>query len=210
MPFAFTGLARLLGSAPPPFRVVGPRTLLRSPERGDFPEWAALRAESKNFLVPFEPSWPSDALSRRGYRRRLRRYAQDWHGDVGYSFLLFRREDNALLGGVSLSNVRRGVAETASLGYWIGERFARQGYMTEGLRLTLGFAFDRLRLYRVEAACLPHNTASRRLLLKSGFSEEGYARKYLSINGAWQDHVLFGLLREDWVKSGAGTPKDQR
>jgi ribosomal-protein-alanine N-acetyltransferase len=210
MPFAFTGLARLLGSAPPPFRTVGNRTLLRSPERGDFPAWTSLRAESRNFLVPFEPSWPSDALSRAGYRRRLRRYAQDWHGDLGYSFLLFRREDNALLGGVSLSNVRRGVAESASLGYWIGERFARQGYMTEGLRLTLGFAFDRLRLYRVEAACLPHNTASRKLLLKSGFREEGYARQYLSINGLWQDHVLFGLLREDWVKSGADAPKAQR
>jgi ribosomal-protein-alanine N-acetyltransferase len=203
MPFAFTGLARLFGAAPPPFRVAGPRTVLRTPERGDFAEWAALRTESKGFLVPFEPSWPSDAVSGGGYRRRLRRYAQDWHGDQGYNFLLYRREDKALLGGVSLSNVRRGVAETASLGYWIGARFARQGYMTEGLRLALGFAFDRLRLYRVEAACLPHNTASRRLLLKSGFREEGYARQYLSIDGQWQDHVLFGLLREDWVKSGA-------
>jgi ribosomal-protein-alanine N-acetyltransferase len=204
MPFEFTGLARLLGAAPPPFRLAGTRAVLRTPEPGDFAAWAALRTESRGFLVPFEPSWPSDALSRAGYRRRLRRYAQDWHGDQGYSFLLFRREDAALLGGVSLSNVRRGVAETASLGYWIGERFARQGYMTEGLRLTLSFAFERLRLYRVEAACLPHNTASRRLLLKSGFREEGYARQYLSIDGKWQDHVLFGLLREDWTKNAAG------
>ena len=104
-----------------------------------------------------------------------------------------------MLGGISLTNVRRGVAETCSFGYWIGERHARQGYMTEGLQLVLAFAFDALRLHRVEAACLPHNAPSRGLLLKSGFREEGYAREYLCIDGRWQDHVLFALLKEDWA-----------
>jgi ribosomal-protein-alanine N-acetyltransferase len=203
MPGAFDHLLRLLGAVPPLCRVDGTRCVLRTPAPGDFEAWAALRGESRGFLVPFEPSWPADAVSRGGYRRRLRRYAQDWNTDQGYSFLLFRREDGALLGGISLSNVRRGVAESASLGYWIGQRYARQGYMTEGLRLALSFAFENLRLYRVEAACLPHNAASRRLLLKSGFREEGYARQYLSIDGKWQDHVLFGLLRADWVAGNA-------
>ena len=203
MPGAFDNLSRFLGASPPLCRVDGTRCVLRTPARGDFEAWAALRSESRGFLVPFEPSWPADAVSRVGYRRRLRRYAQDWNTDQGYSFLLFRREDGALLGGISLSNVRRGVAESASLGYWIGKIHARQGYMTEGLRLVLSFAFERLRLYRVEAACLPHNAASRKLLLKSGFREEGYARQYLSIDGKWQDHVLFGLLRADWAAGNA-------
>jgi [ribosomal protein S5]-alanine N-acetyltransferase len=193
------GLTRLFGAAPPPFRLLGPRVILRTPEREDFDEWATLRTDSRTFLAPFEPSWPNDAVTRVGFRRRLQRYAIDWRSDQGYSFVLTRRADRALIGGVSLSNVRRGVAETASLGYWIGERFARQGYMTDGLKLALAFAFDRLRLHRVEAACLPHNEASRRLLLKSGFREEGYAKEYLSIDGRWQDHLLFGLLASEWA-----------
>jgi ribosomal-protein-alanine N-acetyltransferase len=106
------------------------------------------------------------------------------------------------VGGIGLSNVRRGVAETGSLGYWVGERYARQGYMSEGLRLMLAFVFQHLRLHRVEAATLPHNQASRGLLLKTGFREEGYAREYLCIDGRWQDHVLFGLLRDEWASGG--------
>ena len=194
------GITRFFGAAPPAFRLVGPRVVLRTPEREDFEEWAALRAESRGFLTPFEPSWPADAVTRVGFRRRLQRYAADWRTDQGYSFLLVRRADGVLVGGISVSNVRRGVAETASLGYWIGERFARQGHMTDGLKLALAFAFDRLRLHRVEAACLPHNQASRRLLLKSGFREEGYAKEYLSIDGRWQDHLLFGLLTSEWAQ----------
>lgn len=193
------GLSRFFGAAPPPFRLAGPRVVVRTPEREDFDEWAALRTASRAFLAPFEPSWPSDAVTRAGFRRRLQRYAADWRSDQGYSFLLIRRVDRVLLGGVSLSNVRRGVAETVSLGYWIGERFARQGYMTDGLKLVLAFAFDRLRLHRVEAACLPCNQASHRLLLKSGFREEGYAKEYLSIDGRWQDHLMFGLLASEWA-----------
>ena len=198
-------ITRIFGAAPPPFRLVGPRVTLRTPEREDFDEWAVLRAQSRGFLAPFEPSWPNDAVTRAGFRRRLQRYAADWRSDQGYSFLLVRRADRVLLGGISLSNVRRGVAETASLGYWIGERFARQGYMTDGLRLTLAFAFDRLRLHRIEAACLPHNQASRRLLVKCGFREEGYAKEYLSIDGRWQDHLLFGLLASEWTRHSETT-----
>jgi ribosomal-protein-alanine N-acetyltransferase len=192
-------LQRLFGTVPPPFKIPGRRVLLRAPQRKDWHDWAALRDASRGFLTPWEPSWSSDALSRSSFRRRLSRYAFEWHSDQGYTFLLFRHEDNALVGGISLTNVRRGVAETSSVGYWVGEEFARRGYMSEGLALTLKFAFERLRLHRVEAACLPHNRASRGVLLKSGFREEGYAREYLCIDGKWQDHVLFGLLREEWT-----------
>ena len=194
-------LPRLFSLQPPALRLDAARIWLRPPERGDWQAWAALRGESRAFLTPWEPAWPSDALSRASFRRRIARYAMDWRTDQGYSFFAFRQEDNALVGGIGLSNVRRGVAETGSLGYWIGERYARRGYMLEALRLALEFSFDRLRLHRVEAACLPSNAPSRGLLVKAGFREEGYARKYLCIDGTWQDHVLFAILHEEWRKS---------
>jgi [ribosomal protein S5]-alanine N-acetyltransferase len=193
-------LQRLFGTAPPPFRLAGRRTVLRAPDRLDWRAWVELRHASRTFLTPWEPSWGDDALSRAAFRRRLARYALEWHSDQGYTFLLFRLEDDALVGGISLTNVRRGVAESASVGYWVGEPHARQGYMSEGLTLTLRFAFERLRLHRIEAACLPHNAPSRGLLLKTGFTEEGYAREYLCIDGKWQDHVLFGILAHEWTK----------
>jgi ribosomal-protein-alanine N-acetyltransferase len=178
-------------------RLDGEQVFLRPPERGDYEAWAALRARSRDFLSPWEPTWPADALSRANFRARIARYGDDWRSDQGYNFFIFRPDD-VLVGGIGLSNMRRGVAETASLGYWVGLPFARQRFMTAALPLVLDFSFDRLRLHRVEAACLPTNVPSRSLLLRTGFVEEGYARRYLLIDGKWQDHLLFAILREDW------------
>src|SRR5215470_6515631 len=125
---------RLFLSRADPYRLTGDRVFLRPPERGDYEAWASLRAGSRNFLTPWEPSWPPDALSRASYRARLSRYGEDWRTDQSYNFFVFRN-DEALVGGIGLSNVRRGVAETASLGYWIGEPFARQRYMSAALAL---------------------------------------------------------------------------
>lgn len=175
-----------------------PRLSLRQPHRSDWQEWAELRALSRDFLVPWEPTWPEDALTRAAFRRRLARYAEDWSRDQGYSFFLFRRDDDALLGGITLSNVRRGVSQSCSFGYWVGRSFARRGYMTEAVYGACCFAFDRLRLHRIEAATLPHNAASQGVLRKCGFREEGMACRYLKINGKWQDHRLFALLRDEF------------
>ena len=181
--------------------IEGERVYLRPPRYGDWRAWAALREQSRGFLTPWEPTWPSDALSRASFRRRQRHVILEWHEDTGYSFLIFRREDDRLLGGVTLSNLRRGIAQAASLGYWTGAPHARQGYMGAALQALLPFAFERLGLHRIEAACLPHSAASRRLLERTGFSEEGLARHYLRINGTWQDHVLYAVLRDDaWQK----------
>ena len=177
--------------------MTGERVFLRSPERGDYENWASLRSRSRRFLVPWEPSWPADALSRASFRARIARYAEDWRTDQAYNLFIFTH-DETLIGGVGLSNMRRGVSETASLGYWIGEPFARQRHMTAALPLVLAFAFERLRLHRVEAACLPNNIPSRSLLVRAGFRQEGYARQYLCIDGKWQDHLLFAILHEDW------------
>ncbi|MCG8356359.1 MAG: GNAT family N-acetyltransferase [Kiloniellales bacterium] len=173
------------------------RVYLRPPRQRDWRLWSQVREESREFLVPWEPTWPYDALTRGSFRRRVRAYNQEMRQGSGFSFLVFRKQDDMLMGGATLSNIRRGVAQTASLGYWIGERYARQGYMTEALSAVLDFGFDHLGMHRVEAACLPHNEASRTLLMKLGFVEEGYARQFLRINGSWQDHLLFAILRND-------------
>jgi len=173
--------------------------LLRPPRIDDFEAWARLRDTSRAFLAPWEPIWPADDLTRGAFRRRLKRYAQEMQDDAAYPLFLFRESDGALLGGLTLGQVRRGVSQTATLGYWIGAPFAGRGYMSTGVRAAMGYAFDELRLRRVEAACLPHNDASIRLLDRVGFKREGYARKYLCINGSWQDHLLFALLREDFL-----------
>ncbi len=173
------------------------RVYLRFPVQRDWRNWAALRAESRDFLAPWEPTWAYDALTRGAFRRRLKMYKAEMRQGVTYSFLIFRRVDDVLLGGITLSNLRRGVAQSATLGYWIGSPHCNQGYMTDSLAATLEFAFSRIGLHRVEAACLPANEASRRLLLRAGFREEGYAREYLRISGRWQDHQLFAILRDN-------------
>lgn len=180
--------------------VRGAGLCLRPPQLSDYPAWAALRAASRNHLVPFEPLWSPDELSRASFRGRLRRYQSDLKDDLGYALFIIRDHDGELLGGVTLSNVRRGVTQAASLGYWIGAPHARQGYMRRALSVLVPHAFDNLRLHRVEAACLPHNVASIRVLEGAGFSREGLARRYLRINGVWQDHILYALLGEDRVR----------
>jgi [ribosomal protein S5]-alanine N-acetyltransferase len=177
-------------------RIDGEGVYLRAPELRDYAEWAALREASRAFLTPWEPTWVSDETSRPAYRYRLRRYLEDARDDKAYALFLFREGDEALVGGLTLSNVRRGVAHMASLGYWAGERYAGNGYVTSGVRAAVRYAFDDLELHRVEAACQPDNFASRRVLDKAGFVQEGAARAYLKINGAWRDHLLFGKVNE--------------
>jgi ribosomal-protein-alanine N-acetyltransferase len=178
--------------------IPGAGVTLRVPQSGDHAEWAALREASRSFLTPWEPTWPADDLTRGAFRRRLKRYADDQRSDLAYAFLIFRSDDNSLVGGLTLANIRRGVAQAGSIGYWIGAPFARKGYMTEAVRALIPFCFRSLRLHRVEAACIPANSASIRLLEKTGFTREGYARGYLCIDGAWQDHLLYAQLNEDF------------
>jgi len=184
-----------LPETPPAIERYG--VLLRPPQMADYAEWAGLREKSRAFLVPWEPIWPADDLTRGAFRRRLKRYAEDQRTDQAYAFFIFRQEDNVLVGGLTLANVRRGVAQAGSLGYWLGEPFVRRGYMTAAVKALLPFTFGALKLHRVEAACIPTNVASIRLLEKCGFMREGYAREYLCINGVWQDHLLYARLASD-------------
>jgi ribosomal-protein-alanine N-acetyltransferase len=187
---------RTINFADPLPSVMGEGVMLRRPQVTDHAEWAALREQSREFLTPWEPTWPADDLSRSAFRRRIRRYTEDLRSDQSYAFLIFRNSDGRLVGGLTLANVRRGVAQAGSLGYWMGLPYVRHGYMTAAVRALIPFAFGTLRLHRIEAACIPTNTASIRLLENTGFIREGYAREYLCINGTWQDHLLYGRLKD--------------
>jgi [ribosomal protein S5]-alanine N-acetyltransferase len=181
----------------PDTEIRGGRVCLRSPTMQDYSAWAELRALSRAHLTPWEPQWTRDELSRSNFRRRLRQYNREMRDDQGYAYLIFTEADARLVGGLNLSNVRRGVAQAASIGYWMGTPHAGRGLMTESVRAAVAFAFGGLRLNRLEAACLPSNAASQRVLDKVGFAREGRARRYLKINGQWQDHDLFALLQDD-------------
>ncbi len=177
--------------------LLGARVSLRGPDLGDFEAWRALRAASRPFLEPWEPLWPSDDLAPGSFRRRLRRWSTEIADGVALPFFVFARESGVLLGGLTLSQVRRGVTQTGTIGYWMGEPHAGKGYMTEAVGLLARHAFGPLALHRLEAACLPDNLRSIRLLEKVGFTREGLARAYLCIAGEWRDHLLWGLLSGD-------------
>jgi [ribosomal protein S5]-alanine N-acetyltransferase len=177
--------------------VSGDGIVLRSPQISDYAEWSELRETSRAFLTPWEPTWPADDLTRASFRRRIKRYSEDQRGDLAYAFFVFRKRDNVLVGGLTLANIRRGCAQAASLGYWMGAPYARAGHMTAAVNAVVPFAFGTLKLHRIEAACIPANVASVGLLEKTGFKREGFARQYLCIDGIWQDHLLYAKLEND-------------
>ncbi|UYN99544.1 MAG: GNAT family N-acetyltransferase [Devosia sp.] len=180
--------------------ISGPGLTLRLPHMRDYSEWYALRRASQDFLRPFEPRWTEADLGRQAYGYRVRRARQEAEEGTDYTFFLFQQQGSkqVLVGGVTLSNIRRRAAQFVNLGYWMGQKFAGQGLMSEAVGIVVPFVFESLELHRIHAAFLPTNMASRRVLEKNGFVEEGYARSYLQINGRWEDHVLMGLTREHW------------
>ncbi len=178
-------------------RLSGERIHLRPPKRRDALKWQKLRLSSKDFLIPWEPSWDNFSCSRRAYMRFLKNSNYLANMDRAYSFLIFNNIDKDLLGGINVGNVRRGVSQSASIGYWIGKKYSRKGYMYEALKILLPSLFIDLRLNRVEATILEENIASKNLLTKIGFKKEGTLRNYLKINGSWRDHIIYGLLQND-------------
>ena len=178
-------------------RIETERMSLRQPVMTDFRDWAHLRRTSADFLTPWEPTWADDHLSRKGFTNRVYWAQRSITGGTALPLFLVRREDDRLLGAITLDNVRRGPSQSGTLGYWIGESHARCGYMREAIPAIVHYAFDRLDLSRIEAACLPSNTASRGLLEKCGFKYEGVAQSYLQIEGRWRTHVLYAALRHD-------------
>jgi ribosomal-protein-alanine N-acetyltransferase len=178
--------------------LMGARVTLRAPRSADYTQWRDLRRLSREFLKPFEPRWSESDLNPRVFAARLKRGREEARSGTDYSFFLFIREGGGeqLVGGITLSNIRRRAAQFVNLGYWMGRPYAGKGLMTEAVGLAVPFCFDTLGLHRIHAAFLPDNMASRRVLEKNGFREEGFAEHYLQIDGKWADHILFGLTRE--------------
>lgn len=185
------------------FRIEGHQTFLRHPVIGDFAEWSRLRATSRAFLEPWEPLWPADDLTRGAFRYRIRRYDSDREAGLTLPLFVCLKSDGRIVGGVTLGSIKRGVAESCSLGYWMGEQHAGKGLMSDALEGLIPHVFDRMRLHRIEAACIPDNQRSQRLLEKAGFRREGYLNGYLKINGAWRDHLLYALIAENWQSTRA-------
>ena len=173
------------------------RMVLRPPAHSDFRAWAALRLSSRDFLSPWEPTWATDHLTRKAFTNRVYWAQRSIASGSAVPLFLIRREDDALLGAITLDNIRRGPSQAGTTGYWMGAQYARQGYMREAIQAVVHYAFTQLDLSRIEAGCLPENTPSRRLLESCGYKYEGVAQSYLQINGRWRNHVLYANLRYD-------------
>ena len=155
------------------------------------------RPLSPDHLSAWEPTWSSDHLTRKAFTNRVYWAQRSIASGSAVPLFLVRREDEALVGAITLDNIRRGPAQSGTTGYWVGAPFARAGYMREALLAVVHYAFNTLDLSRLEAGCLPENAASRGLLEKCGYKYEGVAQSYLQINGRWRNHVLYANLRGD-------------
>ncbi|MBA2525330.1 MAG: GNAT family N-acetyltransferase [Pyrinomonadaceae bacterium] len=170
--------------------IVGRRIVLRPPKIRDLEEFVALNRASvrlhRNLVSP-----PKHAEEFVAYLKTCRQA-----GSV--CFLIHQVEERAIIGSINLSQISRGGFQSAYLGYFMGELYSEQGYMTEAMQLMLRYAFEHLRLHRIEANVQPENTASLALVKRAGFVREGYSRRYLKVCGRWRDHERWAILAEDW------------
>ncbi len=194
-----TDLLKRYPKVPFELHLVGHQVVLRMGDPADWKSWRGLRELSRHFLTPWEPVWPSNAMTYGYFCGLLRRQWREWRQGTAYNFMIFLANPDgtpgALIGGITLNGIERGIAQKGTLGYWLGEPYAGHGYMSEAASLVCDFAFQTLRLNRVEASCLPRNEPSKRLLERIRFTKEGLAKSYLQINGVWEDHLLWGKTR---------------
>ena len=179
------------------FQLETQRMVLRPPQMSDYRAWVGLRQTSKAFLTPWDPAWKADHLSKKNFSDRVYWAKRAMEGGTAFPLFLIHKTDHALMGAITLDNIRRGPMQSGTLGYWIGQPFARQGFMHEACQAVIAHSFDTLHLSRLEAACLKKNIPSCKLLEKVGFKYEGVAQSYMQINGHWHNHVLYACLRSD-------------
>jgi len=183
------------------FEITGQKVILRPPQYSDWKAWADERKKNKLYLQPWEPLWSINELERSSFVKRVRMFERLSHNDQAYSFLIYKSDNEDFIGEVNISNVQRGIIQSCTIGYWIAKDCEGKGMMSESLELVKEFIFNELKLHRIEAACLPHNIPSLKLLLKNGFIKEGTARKLLKINDKWQDHTVLSFILDDFKKS---------
>ena len=183
------------------FEITGQKVILRPPQYSDWKVWADERKKNKLYLQPWEPLWSINELERSSFVKRVRMFERLSHNDQAYSFLIYKSDNEDFIGEVNISNVQRGIIQSCTIGYWIAKDCEGKGMMSESLELVKEFIFNELKLHRIEAACLPHNIPSLKVLLKNGFIKEGTARKLLKINDKWQDHTVLSFIFDDFKKS---------
>ena len=179
------------------FKIETDRLILRTPRHNDFQNWVELRTSSRDFLTPWDPVWSSEHLTRKSFTNRVYWAQRAVKAGSGYPLFLIHKIDKNLVGAVTLDNIRRGPSQVGTLGYWIGQPYARQGFMREAVGVVVKHAFQNFDISRIEAACLPENQPSRGLLEGCGFKYEGVAQSYLQIGGRWRTHVLYASIRHD-------------
>ncbi|RKQ69265.1 ribosomal-protein-alanine N-acetyltransferase [Litorimonas taeanensis] len=170
---------------------------LRHPRWADYESWSHLRRDNKEWLAPWEPGWSDSHITRITYRTHLSRYKKFVQTGKAYPFHVFYGVDETLIGACNLSHIERGSAQSARLGYWIGEKFARNGFARSSVEAVTRFGFETLGLHRIEAAVQPENLASISVLESQNFTREGISRGYLKIDKVWRDHVIFAKLSSD-------------
>lgn len=172
------------------------RIILRSPTARDRAEFLALKRRNRAFLKPWEATpvgGPSPFAP-----SAFDRFMKSARTESSQRFLICRASDGAIVGQIGLGGIIRGAFQSCFVGYWIAKEFTRRGYMREALSLAIEFAFRELKLHRVEANIIPRNQASKALVKSLGFRCEGTARRYLRIDGRWQDHEHWAMTVEEW------------
>ncbi len=191
-------------AGPLPTELRGRRIVLRPLVLADFDDWREVRQRSRNWLVKWEPNpppgQPDDTESKPAFNARCGAREREWQLGTGYGFGIFVH--GRLSGEINLSGVQRGPFQNAYIGYWIDEAQAGNGYVPEALVAVARFAFEDLRLHRVQVAIIPRNRASRRVVEKLQLRDEGVAVRYLAINGRWEDHIRYALTAEEWLERG--------
>jgi len=181
--------------------LAGPRIDLRALKSTDFERWRAVRVRSREWLEPWEPlldpASPDPVEDPDAFRARCGAWERQRHFDSAYGFGMFLR-DGTFIGEVSLGSVQRGPFQSAFVGYWVDADHAGQGFVPEGIAVLLRYGFEELGLHRLEAAIVPRNAASRRVVEKLGMREEGIAERFLQIRGTWEDHVRYAITAEEW------------
>ena len=175
-----------------------PTTYIRTLVAADAQEMLALRERNRDFLKPWEPLKQPEYLTLGVQQLEIQRSDQEWSTDRRYAFGIFDAASDELAGHISLSNIVRGAWQNATLGYFVGEEYNGRGHCTNAVSLAVEFAYETARLHRVQAATMLSNAASARVLKKNGFAFEGMARRYLRINGHWEDHNVYSLTVEEW------------
>lgn len=183
-------------------RLDGERIYIRKLRESDAETLLDWRMRNRTFLEPYEPIMPDAHFTLEGQLLVIRNAEKNWTNDSGYSFGIFLQNSEQLIGRVSLSNVVRRAWENCTIGYSLDKRENGKGFAAEAVRLAVRFALETAGLHRVQAAVMPRNERSIRVLERTGFRYEGLAEYYLKINGVWEHHHIYSVTREHWQGQG--------